>query len=298
MEYTNDTFFSNITNNFITISVILSIFLIITFIEQWILFKKLGEKGWKSLVPIYNGWTYLKLGEMQGWLILLPVANIIGMIVASFNIPKKLNKSAMIGLLYIFLPNIYYLILILDKSNVKKEENNNDNSSNVLQLEPVANKIEEKTSEFVEEPALNTEETKIPETTKLNNAYINITPEPPKIQEEPKFDEDITSAFEMPMPEPNLEIQKTNELVDTLTKLKQSDLNLNIDIDPTLKLETLENNSLPKIDNDILEETVELPKMVNEEVNNDIKATKHCNNCGFENEYSLKKCIMCGEPLE
>lgn len=296
MEYTNNIIY-NMTY-FVYAFIILGIIYILTVVEKWILFNKLGEKGWKSIIPIYNDWVYLELGGLQGWLILLPVANLIGMLLASFNIPKKLNKSAMLGLVYIFLPNIYYLILILDKSNVKKEENNNDNSSNVSQLESVENKIEEKTSEFVEAPALNTEETKIPETTKLNNAYINIMPEPPKIQEEPKFDEDITSAFEMPMPELNLEIQKTNELVDTLTKLKQSDLNLNIDSEPTLELETLENNSLPKIDNDILEETVELPKMVNEEVNNDIKATKHCNNCGFENEYSLKKCIKCGEPLE
>ena len=302
MEYTNDTFFSNITNNFITISVILSIFLIITFIEQWILFKKLGEKGWKSLVPIYNGWTYLKLGGMQGWLILLPVANIIGMIVASFNIPKKLNKSAALGILYLFIPNIYYLILILDKSNtnIKKEEiNSKDNfSQDINQTEIVENKVVEKIPEFIEEPALNTEETKIPETTKLNNAYINITPEPSKVPEEPKYDEDITSAFEMPIPEPNAKTYEPNELIDTLTKLKQSDLNVDMDNEPTLELETLEENPIPKIDNDILEETVELPKMVNEEINSGINVTKRCPNCGFENEYSLKNCIMCGEPLE
>ena len=102
----------------------------------------------------------------------------------------------------------------------------------------------------------------------------------------------------MPIPEPNAKTNQTEELVDTLTKLKQSDLNLDINNEPTLELETLETNKVPTVDNDILEETVELPKMVNEEVNSGIKATKHCNNCGFENEYSLKNCMMCGEPLE
>lgn len=296
MEYSNDIFFSETV-----IYIVVSIILILSIIETWILFKKLGEKGWKSIVPIYNGWTYLKLGELPGWLIILPAANIVGLIVASFNIPKKLNKSSLLGLVFIFIPNIYLLILILSKSSTKKEiENQNENMSTVESAEniQVENKIEEKVPEFIEEPALNTEETNTVETTNLNNDYINIPEEPAKISNEPKFDEDITSAFEMPLPEPNANINQNEDLVDTLTKLKQSDLNVDIDNEPTLELETLETTQVPPVDNDILEETVELPKMVNQEVNNDIKATKHCPNCGFENEYSLKNCMMCGEPLE
>lgn len=298
MEYSNDIFFSETV---IYIAIVVITIFILSIIETWILFKKLGEKGWKSIVPIYNGWTYLKLGELPGWLIILPVANIIGLIVASFNIPKKLNKSSLIGLVFIFMPNIYLLILILSKSSIKKEiENQNENMSIDESAEniQVENKIEEKVPEFIEEPALNTEETKTVETTNLNNDYINIPEEPAKISNEPKFDEDITSAFEMPLPEPNANIKRNEDLVDTLTKLKQSDLNVDMDNEPTLELETLETTQVPPIDNDILEETVELPKMINQEVNNDIKVTKHCPNCGFENEYSLKNCMMCGEPLE
>ena len=302
MEYLNDIFFSEASIYLDAIFIVMCVLCLLAIIEQWILFNKLGEKGWKSIIPIYNGWTYLKLGDLPGWLILLPVANIIGMIVASFNIPKKLNKSSALGLLYIFLPNIYYLVLLLSKSRPKNELTSEVVASNIeptfVPSAPTENKVEERIPEFVEAPALNTEEAKIPEVTKLNNAYININPEPPKVSKEPKFDEDITSAFEMPMPEPNAKTNQTEELVDTLTKLKQSDLNLDINNEPTLELETLEPNKVPTIDNDILEETVELPKMVNEEVNSGIKVTKHCNNCGFENEYSLKNCMMCGEPLE
>ena len=299
MEYLNDIFFNEASIYSDTIFIILCVLSILAVIEQWILFNKLGEKGWKSIIPIYNGWVYLKLGELPGWLILLPVANIIGMIVASFNIPKKLNKSSALGLLYIFIPNIYYLVLILSKNNQKNKKINEVVASNIEQASaPTENKVEERIPEFVEAPPLNTEETKIPDVTKLNNAYINITPETSTVSKEPKYDEDITSAFEMPIPEPNAKTNQTEELVDTLTKLKQSDLNLDINNEPTLELEPLETNKVPTVDNDILEETVELPKMVNEEVNSGIKVTKHCNNCGFENEYSLKNCIMCGEPLE
>lgn len=299
MEYSNDIFFSEASIYLGIIAIIISVISLLTIIEQWILFNKLGEKGWKSLIPIYNNWVYLKLGDLPGWLILLPIANAIGLIVASFNIPKKLNKSTALGILYLISPNIYYLVLILSKNNQKNKKINEVVASNIEQASsPTENKVEERIPEFVEAPALNTEETKIPDVTKLNNAYINITPETSTVSKEPKYDEDITSAFEMPIPEPNAKTNQTEELVDTLTKLKQSDLNLDINNEPTLELETLETNKVPTVDNDILEETVELPKMVNEEVNSGIKATKHCNNCGFENEYSLKNCMMCGEPLE
>lgn len=299
MEYSNDIFFSEASIYLGIIAIVISVISLLTIIEQWILFNKLGEKGWKSLIPIYNNWVYLKLGDLPGWLILLPIANAIGLIVASFNIPKKLNKSAALGILYLISPNIYYLVLILSKNNQKNKKINEVVASNIEQASsPTENKVEERIPEFVEAPALNTEETKIPDVTKLNNAYINITPETSTVSKEPKYDEDITSAFEMPIPEPNAKTNQTEELVDTLTKLKQSDLNLDINNEPTLELETLETNKVPTVDNDILEETVELPKMVNEEVNSGIKATKHCNNCGFENEYSLKNCMMCGEPLE
>ena len=299
MEYLNDIFFSEASIYLGIIAIVISVISLLTIIEQWILFNKLGEKGWKSLIPIYNNWVYLKLGDLPGWLIILPIANAIGLIVASFNIPKKLNKSAALGILYLISPNIYYLVLILSKNNQKNKKINEVVASNIEQASsPTENKVEERIPEFVEAPALNTEETKIPDVTKLNNAYINITPETSTVSKEPKYDEDITSAFEMPIPEPNAKTNQTEELVDTLTKLKQSDLNLDINNEPTLELETLETNKVPTVDNDILEETVELPKMVNEEVNSGIKATKHCNNCGFENEYSLKNCMMCGEPLE
>ena len=298
MKYLNDIFFSE---SVIYIAIVVSIIFILSILENWILFRKLGEKGWKSIVPIYNGWTYLKLGELPGWLIVLPVANIIGLIVASFNIPKKLDKSPLIGLVFIFMPNIYLLILILPKLSNKKETGNQSMNTDIVEDSvniQIENKIEENVPEFIEEPALNTEETKIVETTNLNNDYINIPEATEKISTEPKFDEDITNVFEMPLPEANATTSQNEDLVDTLTKLKQSDLNVNMDNELSLKLETLETNPVPRVDNDILEETVELPKMVNQEINNDIKATKHCPNCGFENEYSLKNCMMCGEPLE
>ena len=300
MEYLNDIFFSEASIYLGIIAIVISVISLLTIIEQWILFNKLGEKGWKSIIPIYNGWVYLKLGDLPGWLILLPIANAIGMIVASFNIPKKLNKSSALGLLYLFIPNIYYLVLIIGKTPTKSEsikeidsDNNNQETFEVTQ--EINTQTVEKTPEFEEQPALNTEEVIKPETTISNNAYINIEKEEPVKQ----VDEDIINAFDIPLPEKTEDKTESLEMIDTLTKLKQSDIQeeLTNQNNNNQDIEVLD-QTVTSIDKDILEETVELPKMVNEEINSGLKATKHCNNCGFENEYSQKNCLMCGTPLE
>lgn len=300
MEYLNDIFFSEASIYLGIIAIVISVIGLLTIIEQWILFNKLGEKGWKSIIPIYNGWVYLKLGDLPGWLILLPIANAIGMIVASFNIPKKLNKSSALGLLYLFIPNIYYLVLIIGKTPTKsesiKEIDSDNNNQETFEVSPDINtQTVEKTPEFEEQPALNTEEVIKPETTISNNAYINIEKEEPVKQ----VDEDIINAFDIPLPEKTEDKTESLEMIDTLTKLKQSDIQeeLTNQNNNNQDIEVLD-QTVTSIDKDILEETVELPKMVNEEINSGLKATKHCNNCGFENEYSQKNCLMCGTPLE
>ena len=300
MEYLNDIFFSEASIYLGIIAIVISVIGLLTIIEQWILFNKLGEKGWKSLIPIYNKWVYLTLGDLPGWLILLPIANDIGLIVASFNIPKKLNKSAALGLLYLFIPNIYYLVLIIGKTPNKsesiKEIDSDNNNQETFEVSPDINtQTVEKTPEFEEQPALNTEEVIKPETTISNNAYINIEKEEPNKQ----VDEDIINAFDIPLPEKTEDKTESLEMIDTLTKLKQSDIQdeLSKQNNDNKDIEVFDQTVTP-IDKDILEETVELPKMVNEEINSGLKATKHCNNCGFENEYSQKNCLMCGTPLE
>lgn len=300
MEYLNDIFFSEASIYLGIIAIVISVISLLTIIEQWILFNKLGEKGWKSIIPIYNGWVYLKLGDLPGWLILLPIANAIGMIVASFNIPKKLNKSSALGLLYLFIPNIYYLVLIIGRTpnkseSIKEIDSDNNNQETFEATQEINTQTEEKTPEFEEQPALNTEEVIKPETTISNNAYINIEKEEPVKQ----VDEDIINAFDIPLPEKTEDKTESLEMIDTLTKLKQSDIQdeLSKQNNDNKDIEVFDQTVTP-IDKDILEETVELPKMVNEEINSGLKATKHCNNCGFENEYSQKNCLMCGTPLE
>lgn len=282
------------TNNLLIISIIIVIlFYIITQVELWLIFKKFNKKGILSLVPFCNTWILLNIGGLPGWLQFIPVANIIGLLVLPFMIAKKVNKTPLLGLIYLIAPNIYYLIIILAKEKKEKEiiEPNSQDNEQTPQVP--------KQEEFIEQPPLNLEEEKITETTPINNAYVNIKNEE---QSNKIIDEDITNIFEQPLTIPEKQTIKEIDTLDTLTELKIEDINKPINsgepLIPTLEeLMPVQKEPLETIDQDMIEETVELPKMVNEEINEGIIATKRCTNCGFENTYSSKTCTVCGEQL-
>lgn len=156
-----------------------------------------------------------------------------------------------------------------------------------------------KINEFEEQPALNMEETVIENKTINNNSYVNIKPE-----EQPQQNtelEDITNIFEMPLPVPENQTINQMEQLETIEEPviePIKNINSGEPLIPTLEeLDEIVETSSTELDKDILEETVELPKMINEEINSGITATKKCHNCGFENNYTEKTCTICGEQL-
>ena len=132
---------------------------IIGIIANWKIFTKAGEKGWKSIIPIYNGYTSYKLfwnvkmfwitlvlafamgisigiagaayamGSMVAYLALMIVylAILVAMVVITIIQMHKMSKSFghgagfTVGL--IFLGIIFVLILAFGKSEYKKLEN-------------------------------------------------------------------------------------------------------------------------------------------------------------------------------
>lgn len=68
-------------------------------------------------------------------------------------------------------------------------------------------------------------------------------------------------------------------------------------VDPVPPVVESAPEQLNSIEDDIKEATIELPKMVNAEINENITATKKCPFCGAENEYSSKSCVTCGNNL-
>ena len=123
--------------------------------SRWVLYKKCGEEGWKSLIPIYTDLTLLKVSGLNWWWIFLIYAGsivyIFGMVLsivrldyssdysssfsiinsmgsfvglitlfAKFNIglnlSKKFNESAGYAVLIMFFEPIMFFILGLSKS--------------------------------------------------------------------------------------------------------------------------------------------------------------------------------------
>lgn len=68
-------------------------------------------------------------------------------------------------------------------------------------------------------------------------------------------------------------------------------------VEPVTPVNESAPEQLNSIEDDIKEATIELPKMVNAEINENITATKKCPFCGAENEYSSKSCVTCGNNL-
>lgn len=50
-----------------TIFVLCAIWYILQIIANWKIFKKAGEPGWKSIIPIYNYYIALKIVKMKNW---------------------------------------------------------------------------------------------------------------------------------------------------------------------------------------------------------------------------------------
>ncbi len=97
------------------------VILTIQIIAMWKIFSKAGEKGWKSLIPIYNAVILFKICGISPWLILvylsvfIPFIGFIATLVLSVYQCNKLAKSFgkdigyTIGL--IFLNPIFIMIL-------------------------------------------------------------------------------------------------------------------------------------------------------------------------------------------
>ncbi len=97
------------------VSNILSIAIgVLAIVAMWRLFTKAGEAGWKSIIPIYNGWTMCKIIYGQGWkifLMLVPVLNFVFAIAYSIRTAQVYGKGIGFGIANLFFSPITLLIL-------------------------------------------------------------------------------------------------------------------------------------------------------------------------------------------
>lgn len=119
------------------IFVLLAIFYIVTY---WKIFTKAGVAGWKSIIPIYNQWTMLKIIGYNPWLfitLIIPLVQIVPLLFVSFRLAKVFGKSKVFGFFGLYLFSfVGYPILAFGKATYT---NPNSNPLNNEPIYPIQN---------------------------------------------------------------------------------------------------------------------------------------------------------------
>lgn len=66
---------------------------ILIIIAWWKLFEKAGEKGWKSIIPIYNLYILFKIAHMKNWFWWTFGVIVIGYIMVCANMPQAVIEA-------------------------------------------------------------------------------------------------------------------------------------------------------------------------------------------------------------
>ncbi len=97
-----------------TYSIVLLAILVITLVAMWKIFVKLGEPGWKGLIPIYNFFKIYELSGKSGWLVLLfliPCVNIVAAWLLADSLGDMVGKGFGYKVLLFLFPGIMHLVL-------------------------------------------------------------------------------------------------------------------------------------------------------------------------------------------
>jgi hypothetical protein len=81
---------------------------------MWVTFEKAGEPGWAAIIPIYNTYLLVKIGDNAWWWVLLlfvPVINILALGKISIDVAAAFEKGVLFGLGLALLPFVCYPVL-------------------------------------------------------------------------------------------------------------------------------------------------------------------------------------------
>ncbi len=100
------------------IALLVSVFILVTI---WRIYKKAGQPGWASIIPVYNMIVMLRVVKLDWWHIFIwlfvPFASIAYAIIVPIKLAKLFGKSSGFGVLAIFLPVIAYPILAFGQAS-------------------------------------------------------------------------------------------------------------------------------------------------------------------------------------
>ena len=103
------------------------ILLFIIIVSMWKTLKKTRNKGWISLIPLYNIWCLSDDTLGSPWyslLLLLPIGNFVFMFMFYYNMGKVFNKDDSYCVLMMFFPSVLWPLLAFDDSKYTKQEKN------------------------------------------------------------------------------------------------------------------------------------------------------------------------------
>ena len=97
-----------------TVSLISLAILVITLVAMWKIFVKMGEPGWKGLIPIYNVFKIYEISGRSGWLVLLfliPCINLVAAWLLADSLGNIFGKSFGYKIGLFLIPGIMHLVL-------------------------------------------------------------------------------------------------------------------------------------------------------------------------------------------
>ncbi len=100
---------------FVTLLILIILaWVILVIIAKWKIFKKAGQEGWKSMIPIYSEYTLLRILNMEPMLCFLTFitpANFFLNIVMMVKLAKSFKKETGFAIGLILLQPIFLMIL-------------------------------------------------------------------------------------------------------------------------------------------------------------------------------------------
>ena len=90
-------------------------------IGLWFIFKKAGEKSWKSLIPAYNMWVWLKVLSRPKWWIFLILFPFVSVFMLYLMIWKTIRLFGKTSYLYL-IPGTFFFFIYLPYLGIAKNE--------------------------------------------------------------------------------------------------------------------------------------------------------------------------------
>ncbi|KOX91466.1 DUF5684 domain-containing protein [Haloarcula rubripromontorii] len=81
---------------------------------MWMVFKKAGHAGWKAIIPIYNLYIMLRIGENAWWwllLIFIPIVNLYALYKIHAGVARAFGRGIGFGLGLTFLGVLFFPLL-------------------------------------------------------------------------------------------------------------------------------------------------------------------------------------------